>query len=334
MARGGLTAVLVLLLTPRASETSNPNFKILSYYDTVFEDQKSLLTLAIAENAEANQFFRAGVPSLAPLDNIASAIYKRGHTATGGSVLLPGWETRLEAWHQHLKPSLDNGTIAGIFIGDEICCHLSVSCWDSLLNPLAEKLRALLGPDKILYTNECGDAIAGRNCSCDPRSSPTCGGCDAGHPGQPPITHISPALSHISVDLYAGYGPDSAHFNGSAEVAALRPFVEREIYPRMGPGQLFIAVPGTFACSDLHWAGLAESDRQVATKMEEYFAWAKADPRIAGLNPWHWDFRHSPQAGGHCDMRLGAVNLTKTRGVLRKISSFIKAAAGRRRGDN
>ena len=45
---------------------------------------------------------------------------------------------------------------------DEICCDISVSCWEGLLNPLAEKFRALLGRDKIIFLNECGGAIAGR----------------------------------------------------------------------------------------------------------------------------------------------------------------------------
>ena len=268
------------------SSSPNPNLKILSFYDTVYEDQKSLLTLAIAENALANQFRAVGVPSLAPLDNIATGVYKRQHPAQGGSVLLPGWEKLVESWVGHLQPSLDNGTTAGVFLGDEICCDISVSCWDGLLSPLASKFRSLLGPTKIIYVNECGGAIAGRNCSCDPHTSPTCGGCDAGHPEQPALRQISPALSHISVDLYAGYSPYSSNYNGSAEVARLRPFVEREIYPRMAPGQLFIAVPETFACSNLHWAPLAQSDEEVALKMKEYFAWAKVDHRLAGFNPW------------------------------------------------
>ena len=85
----------------------------------------------------------------------------------------------------------------------------------------------------------------------------------------------------------------------------------------MHQGQLFLAVPGAFACSNLSFAPLAQSDREVAQKLEEYFDWAKEDPRIAGMNPWHWSFRHKPQYGGPCDMRLGAVNLTKARGVLR-----------------
>ena len=76
-----------------------------------------------------------------------------------------------------------------------------------LLNPLAEKFRSLLPPGKIIYVNECGGSIAGRNCSCDPHTSPICGGCDAGHPAQPPLRQISPALTHISIDMYEGYGP-------------------------------------------------------------------------------------------------------------------------------
>ena len=189
-----LLALLLLLGAPgAAAPRPNPNLKILSYYDTVFEDQKSLLTLAIAENALANQFRSVGVPSLAPLDNIATGVWKRRHAAEGGSVLLPGWEKLVESWVGHLQPSLDNGTTVGVFLGvsptrgpptppratpphptlftfavilicaqDEICCDISVSCWEGLLNPLAEKFRALLGRDKIIYINECGGAIAGR----------------------------------------------------------------------------------------------------------------------------------------------------------------------------
>ena len=125
---------------------------------------------------------------------------------------------------------------------------------------------------------------------------------------------------------------------GRLSVSAAAPFAssfslrdgctENEIYPRMAPGQLFVTVPGTFACSDLHWAPLARSDAEVALKMEEYFAWAREDHMIAGFNPWHWDDRRHQQATGPCDMALGAVNLTKTRAVLRKISQYIKTHAG------
>ena len=112
----------LLLLLGSAGLTSaphgpNPNLKILSFYDTVFEEQKSLLTLAIAYKTTANQFRSVGVPSLAPLDEVADYVYKRRSTADGGSVLLPKWEKAVEVWVGNLRPSLENGTFAGVFLG-------------------------------------------------------------------------------------------------------------------------------------------------------------------------------------------------------------------------
>ena len=117
-----LALLLLLLLLGAAGLASaprgpNPNLKILSFYDTVFEDQKSLLTLAIAYKTTANQFRSVGVPSLAPLDEVADYVYKRRSTADGGSVLLPKWEKAVEVWVGNLRPSLDNGTFAGVFLG-------------------------------------------------------------------------------------------------------------------------------------------------------------------------------------------------------------------------
>ena len=113
-----LLALPLLLGAPGgAAPRPNPNLKILSYYDTVFEDQKSLLTLAIAYKTTANQFRSVGVPSLAPLDEVADYVYKRRSTADGGSVLLPKWEKAVEVWAGNLRPSLDNGTFAGVFLG-------------------------------------------------------------------------------------------------------------------------------------------------------------------------------------------------------------------------
>ena len=114
--------LLLLLLLGAAGLASaprgpNPNLKILSFYDTVFEDQKSLLTLAIAYKTTANQFRSVGVPSLAPLDEVADYVYKRRSTADGGSVLLPKWEKAVDVWVGNLRPSLDNGTFAGVFLG-------------------------------------------------------------------------------------------------------------------------------------------------------------------------------------------------------------------------
>ena len=78
----------------------------------------------------------------------------------------------------------------------------------------------LLGPDAILYENECGDSLAG-------------GGMAHGHPVGPPLDKVAPDLDLISVDLYEGYLPSDP--NGTAEAVAARAFVEKEVYPRLAP---------------------------------------------------------------------------------------------------
>ena len=53
-----------------------------------------------------------------------------------------------------IAPYMANNTLVGVFMGDEICCS-NKACWDGQLAPVSAKLRALLGPKAILYTNEC-----------------------------------------------------------------------------------------------------------------------------------------------------------------------------------
>ena len=69
----------------------------------------------------------------------------------------------------------------GVFLGDEICCS-NVTCWDTALAPVAAKFRTLLGPDAIIYTNECANKG---------------------------IQNVPEAFDLISVDTYAGYTPGS-----------------------------------------------------------------------------------------------------------------------------
>ena len=317
-------SVLGTQLPPQTNLT-NHHLKLLSFYDMDFALQRDFLTLAIEENAGANQFYAAGIPSLAPLDKVYPAIYVRQHASVGGSVLAHKWEQSLEAWVEHLAPALRNGTLRGIFVGDEICCHVT-SCWHSVLYPITAKLRLLLsgfGKDMIVYTNECGSSIAG-------------GGSAHGHPIGPPLDAIAPGLTHISIDIYAGYEPATPRsLNGTREAVLTRTFVERYVYPKMQPGQLLMLVPGTFACSNLSFVSLAQSDTSVSTKLEAYLSWALEDHRIAGFCPWHFHNKSSSQAepGDPCDMRLGAVALPKTMAVLRRIGALMKANIGLKSDD-
>lgn len=102
--------------------------------------------------------------------------------------LLPNWEATVEQIvATEIKPYM-GAALRGVFLGDEICCH-NVTCWDTALKPVTEKLRALLGKEAILYTNECANED---------------------------ITEVPPEFDLISVDTYAGYKPGS---NGTDEVS-------------------------------------------------------------------------------------------------------------------
>lgn len=56
--------------------------------------------------------------------------------------------------HEEFAPLYANGTYSGVFLGDEICCA-GVPLAD--LQQVLTMLRSLVGPDAILYTNECGE---------------------------------------------------------------------------------------------------------------------------------------------------------------------------------
>ena len=72
------------------------------------------------------------------------------------------WEATIEMLvERDIKPGLANGTLVGVFLGDELCCEdtserTGMECWETVIAPVADKFRALLGPKALIYTNECG----------------------------------------------------------------------------------------------------------------------------------------------------------------------------------
>ena len=48
--------------------------------------------------------------------------------------------------------------LRGVFLGDEVCCGATAAkCWAEGYGPLTRKIRQYLGPDAIIYANECLD---------------------------------------------------------------------------------------------------------------------------------------------------------------------------------
>ena len=160
--------------------------------------------------------------------------------------------------------------------------------------PAAEKLRKLLGPVAILYTNECANQY---------------------------IKEVPAALDLISVDVYAGDTPGS---KGTDEVVAAKAMYQI-IFPKLHSHQQVMLVPGTYACSNLSYFPLDEQAKNVVDKLDGYFDWAKANKRIAGFNPWHFETRASAQHGPPCDMILGANCMPTVVAKLTEISKYILA---------
>ena len=63
----------------------------------------------------------------------------------------------------------------------------------------------------------------------------------------------------------------------------------------------------------------------LAPKLEGFYAWAKTENRIAGLNSWHFGHRRHPQNSAIHDMELGAVEMPSVLAKLCEIGEHIVA---------
>jgi hypothetical protein len=135
----------------------------------------------------------AGIPSLArmPQDGVYArpTRFPNGSDSSAGD-LISGWQNTLREWARTVViPRLTNGSVSGVFLGDEICCHNS-SCWHGQLYPISSHLRSLLGNSALLQTNECQDSLTGGNYT------------SHGHQVGPPLDMIAPDLDILSVPAH------------------------------------------------------------------------------------------------------------------------------------
>lgn len=292
-------SAIVLIASAVAVRPATASFDFMSYYGVDVAAMASWVNLPVVQDfADADAFHMQGNGTRSMLRMPADGIYERPPPGTShhrSSQLLTGWRDVLAGFvHADLAPRLTNQTAAGVFVGDEICCH-NASCVDALLRPLTDTLRILAGDQALLYANECGDTIS---------SLPRAAGS------------IPPALNLFGVDIYR-YGP--AHTVAGDEVAAVRQYAESVVFPRFGKGQRFMAVPGTFTCQNESYSPAGAEDARVAAELELYVSWAKGEPRVAGLTPWHFKNRTHPQHAPPCNMETGAEGMPRTLAVLRTL---------------
>ena len=116
--------------------------------------------------------------------------------------LAEDWQAAVDAEALKLEPLIANGTVVGIFVGDEMVCNgLPFANFTALVT----RIRAAVGPDTKLWANECCGTVAGAK----------------GGAGE--WLHVPPELDYVSYDCYSV--PESAKgyaWNGTAEVDLAR----------------------------------------------------------------------------------------------------------------
>lgn len=248
--------------------------------------------------------------------------------ACNDGVCLPNdWGLQLDAFEETVAPFVENGTVVGIFLGDEKICggvplrnytavlaHLRAAfgqCDCSLTVSVDECFSCSprcdcgmyvgAGKSVLLYGNECGNTIGG---------------------GELPAE-----LDLFSFDVY-----DAQNTDGANEVALARSIAEKTIFPQLAPHQKLLLVPGVYgntpaACEKAGGsAAVCSLDAQavqVVKKLDGFFEWAKAEERIAGFNPWHFGHRASRQNSAIHDMEIGAVEMPSVLAKLREIGQHI-----------
>ena len=200
-----------------------------------------------------------------------------------GLRLIHNWK---ELWHTETpkyRALLNNGTISGFFLGDELMWngfqyHQLVE-WSNLI-------RATF-PNAWIWENE---AVPSYNCpiSVSLNTTRTCSG-----PGAPccdlqarivsaPV--IPPAISSQSIDLYRWDSGSPSAFE------LVKGYYKTHLVPRLSSNQSLFLVPGSAASTHNPICNLTCYEDLVSTQAWDFYNWAQeADSRITGMVPWNWN---------------------------------------------
>jgi hypothetical protein len=251
-------------------------------------------------------------------------------------VLKANWSAIVAQIGRELRPLLSNGTLLGVFVGDElVCTGVPLANFSALV----KQLRAELGPKAILYANECCGTV---------------GACDSGRKCCCWQDKIPPELDLISEDCYStpcsipgSYGCDNTSasknngWNVSWEWNRVLMHYKFDVVPKLHPGQQLMLVPGLYGFS---MAGndtdggtepmmsLEKQDGFLVDLLQGFWQLATNSSiasRIAGFCPWHFETRGGNSyvnASRHFDNKdLGAVAFPRTMQMLRAMGEAIRA---------
>jgi hypothetical protein len=246
------------------------------------------------------------------------------------SGLLPTWEKVLRTAITSIGPALRNGSVTGVFLGDELCGTANIPANNfSAVATMAKSLMAEFGGG-LVSANEAVRAV-----------NTSAWGPQPGAPASPCfLASIPEAIDLISLDWYAvaipSLRPPGATGNITEEAEVIRSIYTSMLLPKLSPHQKLLLVPGTFADGNLNRSGpLVAQDTLIAKKLEGYWRWMEEDDKVAGLNAYHWadEGKRNGTAwspAGDAWLGEGLASLPLTQAVLAKITA--RSAGGIIRG--
>lgn len=236
--------------------------------------------------------------------------------------LVGNWSAVLAQECKRLRPLVANGTVTGVFVGDELVCHgVPLSNFSAVVS----RLRAELGPFVVLYANECCGTVG----SCDSKRR-----CWQGP--------IPSELDLISEDCYSApcrvpagtpYGCNASlppaqrrdWWNVSWEIERVQMHYKSSIYPRLAAHQKVMIVPGTFGfeevIANISVMSHNDQDGYLVELLQGMWEYAVSDPRVGGFMPWH--FKERIGSAYKLGRGLGAINFNKTMRMLRRMGEAI-----------
>ena len=197
-----------------------------------------------------------------------------------GKALYPNWQAIWNTQVPVMNQLIANGTVAAIFLGDELYCGgtrgNSLATWTAFANAVKASC-----PGADLWANECGTSLSQSGFA------------------------IPPGLDAISVDQYHmdGYVKDWVKKEVKEKI------YEQTIYPKLASHQRVFLVPGSFS-SKLNKKCDADCYKDmIINDIEDYTSWALSDPKVWGVVPWTWASCGAACGGPHFMDEIGTVAL-------------------------
>jgi hypothetical protein len=311
-----MVPITLVAIATAGTTPFNPNLKYFSLWSVEAESTAKLVSWV-------NFIFTSSDPALIRQHHAAgmgpSMIHVRSTFFCGAS-LCPDYESKWSTLlNTTIQPMLDEGSLMGIFFGDEICW--SCTPWSNL-SAAVDLVRASLPRGKaILYYNEAFPVLSDSVCdsggdfhhkyAVQRHSLPAAamGGNAHRRPmaGLPFMTaacarrwvpidypRVPAGLDWVSLDYY----PDEGTIAGAKQLYT------EHLYPKMADGQLALYVPpayGAATVADRNLLCCSNNTRDgpnppcngnctlaMLQWAQGAYDWARTDERIVGLNPWHY----------------------------------------------